>query len=87
MEPPFSALGHDQKPKVFHENQEVGFITSGFYSVSLERNIALASVKADLSEIGTAFEIELKNGKIRAECVNRPFIDPERKTQMPAPAL
>ena len=73
--------------KVFYENQEVGFITSGFYSVSIERNIALASVKADLSDTGTAFEIELKNGRTKAKCVNTPFIDPDRKTQMPAPAL
>ena len=73
--------------KVFHENQEVGFVTSGFYSVSLERNIALASIKTNLSEIGTAFEIELKDGRTHAKSVDKPFINPDRRTQVPAPAL
>ena len=73
--------------KIFHENQEVGFVTSGFYSVSIERNIALASVKTNVSEIGTAFEINLKGGKTQAACVDKPFINPDRRTQMPAPAL
>ena len=79
--------GSEHGDKVFHENQEVGFITSGFYSVSIKRNIALASVKKSLAEIGTAFEVELKSGRTKAACVDKPFIDPERKTQMPAPAL
>ena len=79
--------GSEHGDKVFHEDREVGFITSGFYSVSLGRNIALASVEAALEEIGTAFQVETKSGRVGARSVEKPFINPERKTQMPAPAL
>lgn len=79
--------GSEHGDKVFHQGKEVGFITSGFYSVSLGRNIALASVETALNQAGTVFEVELQSGRTNAECVEKPFINPERKTQMPAPAL
>ena len=79
--------GSEHGDKVFHDGQEVGIITSGFYSVSLERNIALASVETALDSIGTPFEVALKDGRAQAISVEKPFINPERKAQMPAPAL
>lgn len=79
--------GCEHGDKVFHDGQEVGIITSGFYSVSLERNIALASVETALDSIGTPFEVALKDGRAQAISVEKPFINPERKAQMPAPAL
>lgn len=79
--------GSEHGDKVFQDDQEVGFITSGFYSVSLGRNIALASVKSALGRIGADFQVALKTGRANATCVEKPFINPERKTQMPAPAL
>ena len=73
--------------KVFHGGKEVGIITSGLYSLSLERNIALASVDSSLESLGTAFEVESDGEKVAATSVDKTFINPERKSQMPAPAL
>ncbi|MFP6640537.1 MAG: aminomethyltransferase family protein [Myxococcota bacterium] len=73
--------------KVFCDDEEVGIVTSGLYSVSLERNIALASVKAEHRAMGTHFEVKTEGGKVSAVSVKKPFISPERRNQTPAPAL
>ena len=79
--------GSSHGDRVFSGGEEVGIVTSGLYSVSLERNIALASVKSEYDTIGTSFEVETDGRKARAVSVQKPFIDPERRKQTPAPAL
>ncbi|WP_339669043.1 aminomethyltransferase family protein [Dasania marina] len=73
--------------KVMLNGIAIGFVTSGLYSVSLEKNIALATIKATLSEIGRELEVMIANQIVNATIVNKPFVNPERKSQTPAPAL
>lgn len=57
----------------------VGKVTSAVYSPRLEQNIALAMVSAHCAEIGTAVEVDLPHGAVRATVVERPFFDPKKK--------
>ena len=68
----------------------VGFVTSGLYSPSLDRCIALASVAAAVGSggaVGTAFSVSVGGDATPAVGVAKPFIAPERKAATPAPRL
>jgi aminomethyltransferase len=57
----------------------VGKVTSAIYSPRLEKNIALAMVAADCTEIGTVLEVITPAGPAQATVVGRPFFDPKKK--------
>ena len=57
----------------------VGKVTSAVYSPRLEKNIALAMVDIDASEIGTALTVETRQGNRMAQVVEKPFYDPKKK--------
>ncbi len=63
--------------------RQVGRATSGTWSPTLKRNVALASVRAEASEPGTALEIEwtveARRGRVPATVVELPFLDLARK--------
>jgi aminomethyltransferase len=75
--------------------EAVGFVTSGLYSPSLQRTIALASVRtaamraaaAPAAGVGMEFVVSVDGGDVSAVGVEKPFIAPERKGLTPAPAL
>lgn len=58
--------------KVFHQGQEVGFITSGTHSPTLNKAIALALVKQEVFK-ESEFEVEVRNKLIKAIKVKIPF--------------
>lgn len=58
--------------KVFHQGQEVGFITSGTHSPTLNKAIALALVKQEVFK-DSEFEVEVRNKLIKAIKVKIPF--------------
>ncbi|ATG54499.1 glycine cleavage system protein T [Brachybacterium ginsengisoli] len=74
---------------VLHDGEEVGRVTSACFSPRLERNIGLALVRSDLSEIGTVFSVDvgerpgasLPSGQdlVEATVVPKPFIDPTKE--------
>lgn len=74
---------------VLHEGEVVGRVTSACFSPRLERNIGLALVRSDLSEIGTVFSVDvgerpgasLPSGQdlVEATVVPKPFIDPTKE--------
>lgn len=47
--------------RVIHQDEPVGYVTSGSFSPSLEKDIGLAYVPPTLSEPGTELEIEIRN--------------------------
>ncbi|MCP9928222.1 glycine cleavage system aminomethyltransferase GcvT [Cyanobium sp. CH-040] len=51
----------------------VGTVTSGGWSPTLERGIALASVPADLARVGTELAVEIRGRAEPATVVKRPF--------------
>ncbi|MFN2488251.1 MAG: aminomethyltransferase family protein [Actinomycetota bacterium] len=63
--------------------RQVGRATSGTWSPTLKKNIALGSVGAPHAEVGTRLEVEwtveARRGKAPATVVELPFFDPPRK--------
>ncbi len=57
--------------KVFCENEEAGYITSGGYSPSLREYIGMAYLKPDISKKGV--EIEIRGKRKKAMIVDLPF--------------
>lgn len=58
---------------VFHGETRVGEVTTGTQSPTLKKNIGLALVDKDFSEIGTELEIEIRGKKVKASIVPTPF--------------
>jgi len=56
----------------------IGKVTSAVYSPRLEKNIALAMVSKDCSEIETAVEVQTSEGSVAAKVVEKPFYDPKK---------
>jgi aminomethyltransferase len=78
------------------QGESLGFVTSGLYSPSLERTIALASVKVAsigaTAGVGTDFLVTVGGADVAAVGVAKPFIAAlpgvtERKAATPAPAM
>jgi glycine cleavage system aminomethyltransferase T len=63
---------------VLHEGSRVGEVTSACFSPRLERNIGLAMLPVELSELGTEVDVETPGGRCPAVVVPKPFIDPTK---------
>jgi glycine cleavage system aminomethyltransferase T len=61
------------------DNKKIGKITSAVYSPRLKKNIALAMIEIEQSEIGTKLEVITNEGKYNCEVVEKPFYDPKKK--------
>ncbi len=59
---------------IFTNNQEVGVVTSGAFSPSLERPIAMAYVDAARAVPDTALEIDVRGRRLTARVVLMPFV-------------
>ena len=57
----------------------VGKITSAVYSPRLKKNIALAMISIDQSEIGNQFQVTTNEGIFNCIIVEKPFYDPKKK--------
>jgi len=61
-------------------DQQIGFLSSAFYSPTVGANIGLAMMPMDQSAMGSKVKVVLpKDGKVDAEIVRVPFVDPEKK--------
>ena len=61
------------------EGEIIGKVTSAVYSPRLKKNIALAMIKINYSDIGNQLEVETNEGKYLAKIVEKPFYDPKKK--------
>lgn len=59
--------------KIFKNGNEIGFVTSGGFSPTLKKTIGLGLVEKQYSEVGTEFEIEIRNKILRGKIVTTPF--------------
>lgn len=59
--------------KVFHNEREIGFVTSGTQSPTLKKNIGLALVDINYTELDTELEVEIRGKKVLAKVVPTPF--------------
>ncbi len=68
---------------LYYDGMQVGRATSGTWSPTLKKNIALASVHGPYREPGTVLDFELTvewtRHTVPARVVKTPFFDPERK--------
>lgn len=60
--------------KVFSGDQEVGIVTSGGFSPSLQQPIAMAYVDTALTAEGTALTIEMRGKQLPAKVAAMPFV-------------
>lgn len=58
---------------VFAGEKQIGFVTTGTQSPTLKKNIGLALIDADFTEIGTQLEVEIRNKRLKAVTVATPF--------------
>ena len=63
---------------VFVGGEEVGKVTSGSYAPYLKKNIGLAYLPIESTEIGTGFEVGVRNKRLRAVVVETPFYKREQ---------
>ena len=59
--------------KIFIDETEIGFVTSGGYSPTLKKTIGLGLVKRQYNDVGTAIFIEIRNKLLRGKIVSTPF--------------
>ena len=59
--------------KIFHEDREAGEVTSGTFSPTLEKPIAMGYLDKLLAKPGTKVEVEIRNQRIPAQTVKLPF--------------
>lgn len=69
---------------LYARNRQIGKATSTAWSPTLKEVIALASVEAAHSDVGTRIDVEwtveARRGRVPATVVELPFFNPERKT-------
>lgn len=63
---------------LYHQGQKLGVVTSGTYSPTLEKSIAMAYVPRELRKPGEAFEIDVRGRRETATCVKLPFFRREK---------
>jgi aminomethyltransferase len=59
--------------------EEVGVVTSGSYSPSLERGIGMAYVRSELAEPGTEVEIDVRGKRRVARIASKPLYTPRKE--------
>ena len=57
----------------------IGKVTSAVYSPRLKKNIALAMIEINYSELGNQLDVQTYEGKYSATIVEKPFYDPKKK--------
>ncbi|MCX8015559.1 MAG: glycine cleavage system aminomethyltransferase GcvT, partial [candidate division WOR-3 bacterium] len=62
-----------QHYEIIKEGRAIGIVTSGGFSPSLNKGIGLGYVPIEYSQIGTEFEINIRNKMSKATIVETPF--------------
>ena len=65
--------------KIIKDNKDIGKVTSAVYSPRLKKNIALAMIKIEQSEIGNKFQVNTGEDSLECTVVEKPFYDPKKK--------
>ena len=59
--------------------KQIGKVTSAVYSPRLKKNIALAMIDINFSEVGANLEVNTHEGSYNSTIVEKPFYDPKKK--------
>jgi aminomethyltransferase len=83
LPPQISAIAWRTPVPVYLDGRQIGRATSGTWSPTLKKSIALGSVPAACSEpgarLGVEWTVEARRGTVDAIVTSLPFFDPERK--------
>ncbi|HYY69305.1 MAG TPA: glycine cleavage system aminomethyltransferase GcvT [Terriglobales bacterium] len=72
-------IARDGYPIVDNGGARIGYVTSGSFAPFLKKNIALAYVPPEKSEIGTELNVEIRGQKVKAKVVPTPFYKRPKK--------
>lgn len=64
---------------VFCNDEEIGFVTSGTQSPTLQKNIGLALIKSEYSEEGKEIEVAVRKKRLKAKIIQTPFYTRPKK--------
>jgi aminomethyltransferase len=64
---------------IYKDGEKIGKVTSAVYSPRLKKNIALAIVDINNSEIGNNFKVIINGDEIGSKVIEKPFYDPKKK--------
>jgi aminomethyltransferase len=65
--------------EVLSEGENIGFVTTGYYSPSLKKNIGLALVDSEYGDIGTTLFIKVRKRILEAKVINKKFYNKKYK--------
>lgn len=72
-------IARHEYPVLDGAGQAVGYVTSGMYSPTLEKNIASAYVPPELSAVGTELAVEIRGKAVAAKVVKLPYYKRAKK--------
>ncbi len=64
---------------VLKDGKKVGYVTSGMYAPTLNKNIANAYVPPELSAVGTDLDVEIRGKAVAAKVVKLPLYKRAKK--------
>jgi aminomethyltransferase len=64
---------------IYKDSKKIGKVTSAVYSPRMKKNIALAMVEIDNSDIGNNLKIIINHDEISSKVIEKPFYDPKKK--------
>ena len=64
---------------IYKDDKKIGKVTSAVYSPRLKKNIGLAMIAIEHSEISGKFKVDTNDNKINCTVVEKPFYDPKKK--------
>lgn len=59
--------------EVFVDGEQIGFVTTGTQSPTLKKNIGVALLKANFTDLGTEVEVQIRKKRLKAVVVATPF--------------
>lgn len=59
--------------EVFAEEKKIGFVTTGYYSPTLKKNIGLALIDSKYADMGREIEVVIRNKHKKAKIINKRF--------------
>ncbi len=73
-------IARDGYPIVDDSGKQIGQVTSGSFAPFLKKNIALAYVPPEMSQVGNHLNVEIRGQKVKAVIVPTPFYKRPKKT-------
>lgn len=65
--------------EVTSDNTNIGFVTTGYHSPTLKKNIGLALIDARYSELGSEINIVIRNKPLKAQIISKKFYNKNYK--------